>query len=122
MASGSQAWKGNCADLVKAARAISTATNAANPGDVDHTSSTRMSLRRVVPVATHIATTAASRHSPPAMVTRKVRIAGSLACGPERAMSRKEHSVVNSHITNSRTTSSARTSPSIAAAKNVMRV
>src|SRR5699024_5541672 len=113
---GSQAWKGNWADLVNAASTTRISTAVAMPVLVSQTSSARIALRRLVPVATTITTTAASRHSPPSTVTSRVRIAGSRANGPERAIKKYEHNVVTSHATYSNTTSSASTKASIAAA------
>ncbi len=97
--SGNHAWNGNWADLVNAATATRTATSVVSPDCAPHTSCVRTALIRVVPVATIMTVTAASSTSPPATVTSNVRIAGSRAPSPERAMSRNEHSVVASHAT-----------------------
>ena len=117
--SGSHAWNGNWADLVNTAPARSSATGMANPGWAQE-SETRTSVMRVVPVPTHMTTTAARRLRPPAAVTRRVRIAGSRASLPDRAMRKNEQRVVASQATNISTRSSARTRSSIAAAKPVI--
>src|SRR5690625_5793922 len=60
IASGSHAWKGNWADLVNAASAMSTTTAVVTGVCWLQISSARIALRREVPVATTITTTAAS--------------------------------------------------------------
>ncbi len=80
----------------------------------------RITLSRVVPVVTHIRTTAVSSARPPAAVRISVRTAGRLADNPDLPMRKNEQIVVISQKTNSSTTSSARTRPNIAAANSVI--
>src|SRR5690625_7544882 len=116
IASGSHAWKGNWADLVNAASAMSTTTAVVTGVCWLQISSARIALRREGPVATTITTTAASRHSPPPTVTNRVRTAGPRARGPDGATRKKGHSEVNCQVTHSTTTSSANTHPNTDAA------
>ena len=120
IASGSQGWKGNCAALVKPATATRTATTAVNPGRSVHTSEASACESDVVPVATTISTTANSRVSPPKKVMNSVRADADSAPEPDRAISRKEAREVISQHANSRTRSSARTSPTMPRAKTVI--
>ncbi len=72
MASGSQKWNGNCAALVKAENAISSATTTVmrlSP----HTSEARMSCRRVVPVCADATAKPANSVRPPKKVRIRVR-------------------------------------------------
>ncbi len=75
IASGSQKWNGNWADLVNAATATATAIAAVKPGSVDHTSCARASEMEVVSVRNHMATSAPSSTRPPTTVTVRVRSA-----------------------------------------------
>ena len=120
IASGSQKWNGNWADLVKAASATSTAIAAVNFGSVDHTLWTRAPEIEVAPVRSQIATTAASRARPPRNVTTSVRNAEEYALRPEFAMSANDASDVSSQQTKSRTSESVRTNPSIETVNSVM--
>ena len=120
MASGSQKWNGNWADLVNAATATATAIAAVNPESVAHTSWPRICEIEVVPVRSHIATTAASRTSPPTNVSTSVRSADEYAFRPELAMSANDASDVSSQQMKSRISESVRTSPSIETVNRVM--
>ena len=120
MASGSQKWNGNCADLVNAATASATATAAVNPGSVYQTSWDRASEIEVVPVRIHMATSAPSSTSPPTTVTVSVRKAEAYAGRPELAISANDASDVSSQHTYSSTMESVSTSPSIETVNSVM--
>src|SRR5699024_8141985 len=120
MASGSQKWKGNWADLVNAATATSTATVTVKPVSVAHTSWPSASEIDVVPVASQPATTAASSTRPATKVSRRVRRAAGYAGRPELAMSANDASDVSSQHTNSSRSESVSTSPSIETVNRVM--
>src|SRR5699024_5633695 len=122
MASGSQKWKGNWADLVNAATATSTATVTVKPVSVAHTSwpSAPETHLDVVPVRSQTATTAASSTRPPTKVSRRVRRAAGYAGRPELAMSANDASDVSSQHTNSSRSESVSTSPSIETVNRVM--
>ena len=120
IASGSQKWNGNCADLVNAATATQTAIAAVNPGSVDHTLWTRAPEIEVAPVRSQMATTAASNASPPTKVTARVRSADEYALRPELAMSANDASDVSSQQMKSRISESVRTRPSIDTVNSVM--
>src|SRR5699024_8899078 len=120
MASGSQKWKGNWADLVNAATATSTATVTVKPVSVAHTSWPSASEIDVVPVRSHTATTAASSTRPPTKVRRSVRRAAGYAGRPEMAMSGDDAGDVSSQHTNSSRSESVSTSPSIETVNRVM--
>ena len=79
MASGSQEWNGNWADLVMAATATSTPTRVSRAGSCAQTSDARASRMEVVPVRTAISATAANRASPPTKVISSVRMDGANA-------------------------------------------
>ncbi len=120
MASGSQKWNGNWADLVNAATATATATATVKPGSVAHTSWASAWEIDVVPVRSQIATTAARSTSPPTNVTVSVRSAAGNAVRPELAMSANDASDVSSQHMKSRTSESVSTSPSIETVNRVM--
>ena len=122
IASGSQKWKGSCADLVNAETATSTATGTVSSGRCDQKSLARISCRLVVPAAVAATDTAASRVSPPMNVRMRVRTEPASPPEPERAMSMKDASDTSSQARNRITTSSARTRSRIDSVNAVMMV
>ena len=120
IASGSQTWNGNCADLVNAASATSVATVAVNVGSDCQTGWAKISLSTVVPVIFQVSATAISRKIPPMKVMSSVRMDAASPDCPALAMSRKEAREVSSHAMNSTTRSPASTRPSIEVVNMVM--
>jgi hypothetical protein len=122
IASGSQKWNGNCADLVNApARTRTSATGysawvaRSTPARAEIRDAATGSTPRSIAIARNV-TNPASNASPPAPVT-------SSACSADRRaaaerwsnpISRNEQTEVSSQYTNSAIRSSATTSPSIA--------
>ena len=72
MASGSQKWNGNCAALVNAENAMSSATTTVTRLS-PQMSAARMSCKRVVPVCAEATARPASSVRPPKKVRIRVR-------------------------------------------------
>ena len=122
IASGSQKWNGNCADLVNADAAINTATAAVTPGRCVHPGDARISDTVVDPVTVAAIPNPVSRVNPPTKVRIKVRCEPASPPEPERAISIKEAKETSSQARNKTTTSLAKTSNKMDSVNAVIKV
>ena len=121
MASGSQKWNGNCAALVNAENAMSSATTTVTRLS-PHTSAAKMPARRVVPAWMAATARPAKSVRPPKNVRIRVRYEPASPDEPERAISMNDAMETSSQAMKSSTASSASTSNSTDSVKAVMMV